>query len=215
MKKAFDNNSQNWVKNDNELDSRSTELAHENIMRTVHQDIDQYRQDQFNTGTLSVGSMAVLIGANYRMYGQDLADVIQDAKVSTWIRVKDLPLSHFDSFNIAQYFLACVRSESIKLGKYRSKHNSEDIDDMVDEDLPFILHQDEIPDFLMDNARLIAAIRATISEEDFRIFELFGVFSKSHEEIAQELGFKTTSTVSTRINRVRDKLKSLRKKGRL
>jgi RNA polymerase sigma factor (sigma-70 family) len=153
-----------------------------------------------------------MIGAQYNLYKQDVDDVAQDAKISTWDKVRNLPIRNFLQFNIGQYFLTCFRHGAIKFGKNRKKFSYDEIDEVDANKLPDILHQDEVSDFLMDFAAQIEKIRELISERDFKMFELFGVYGKSHQEIADELGFNNASTVGTRINRIRKKMRLLRKK---
>lgn len=201
--------------NNEPLDSLSSEQILNSLIQIIQPDLGEYYRDVFNTSILKVIPITFAIGANYSLYGQDLDDIVQEAKLNTWISVKDLPRIAFSKVNIGQYFLACVRNGAIKFGKERSKYSYEDIDTMDTNDFPDIISQDEIPDFLMDNATKLDEIKKIISEKDFKIFELFGVHNKSYQEIADELGFNYASTVGTRINRVRKKLQLLRKKGRL
>lgn len=178
-------------------------------------DLDEYRRDTYNTCILKAVPITILIGVKYSIYKQDLDDVIQDAKLNTWLSVKDLPYMAFSKVKIGQYFLACVRNGAIKFKKEKSKYSHENIDNMTTNDFPDIFHRDETADFLMDNATKLDKIKKLMPERDFKMFELFGVHNKSHQQIADELGFDSASTVGTRINRIRKKLKSFRKKGGL
>jgi RNA polymerase sigma factor (sigma-70 family) len=199
--------------NDNSLNALPNELNEDSSLHYFQVDLNEYRRDVFNTKILKVRPYAFMIGAHYSLYKQDVDDVVQDAKISTWEKVRNLPIKNFLTFNIGQYFLTCFRHGAIKFGKYRKKFSFDDIDEVDANTLPDILSRDEVPDFLMDFAAQIEKIKKLISERDFKMFELFGVYGKSHQEIADELGFNNASTVGTRINRIRAKMRALRKKG--
>lgn len=187
----------------------------EEIISYIQVDLTEYRKDVFNTKILKVIPMSILIGANYGLYKHDIDDVSQISKISTWDKTKNLPIMDFLKFNIGQYFLACFRHAAIKYGKDRKKISYDNIDEVDTNKLPDIFHQDEVSDFFMDFAAQIEKIKKLISERDFKMFELFGVYDKSHQEIADELGFNNASTVGTRINRIRKKMKLLKRTGEL
>jgi RNA polymerase sigma factor (sigma-70 family) len=140
----------------------------------------------------------------------DAKDTIQDVAVALWLYFSNLlkvPNKKFEEINLKSYLFSSVKHEGFKFKPNRRKQGYDSLDDLpYNVESKLFMRQDQVYDFILDNAKTMDRLVKAVGEDNLNILLLYTVQDKSYEQIGAMLNMNP-NTVGVRIYRTKRILK--------